>query len=260
MEYGIFTSPTLEIAQTRFWSLCLSCDQEKTFINAELYKGVDIHKTLIAVVCRDMTNQITKYAYETPDGKTFSNDDICLASLGKQYDYITDRMVKNDTIELVEPYAMSAVSERGISYCLKQWRMGSFYDFSECGMQFLLVTNKVEYVFFVQQENTNIYCGASVNIPLDNGMLGSGQYFRIRNYGENTQPFCSFFCDLGNKLSESEAYTFKCETGKCMQTPQGIFWPVKHYDDNMIVLSGCGGDEYRYERNSNRSEYFYVEK
>ena len=260
MEYGIFTSPLLEIAQTKFWSLCLSCNYDKSIISAELYNGIDNNKSLVAIVRRNMANQTTIYGYKTPIGKVVSNDNEICMELGKQYDYTINGMIKNDTIELTEPHSMSSVSEKGIAFCLKQWRIGTFYHISEDGMQFLLVTNKVEYIFSINQDNANIYCGASVNIPFENGLLGCEQYFRIRNYADNSKPFCGFHCDLGNNLFESETQPSICETGKCTRTPQGLFWPVKQYDDDMIILSGCGGDEYIYERNKNRSEYFCIEK
>ena len=41
MTYGVFTSDTLEIAQTKHWALCLYCNDDKTVIGAKLYNGTD---------------------------------------------------------------------------------------------------------------------------------------------------------------------------------------------------------------------------
>lgn len=90
----------------------------------------------------------------------------------------------------------------------------------------------------------NIYCGASINIPYDGGMFGSGQYFRIRNYGDNSQPFCGFYCNLGNDAVVRDVPA--CKSGECVQTPEGLYWPVKRCSDSEIVLQGCGDDEYIY--------------
>ncbi len=259
MEYGIFTSTTMEIAQTRFWTLCLSCNIEKSILSVELYNGMDDNKSLAAIVRRNNETNNTLYAYETPDKQVFTNDmDGVCALIGKKYQYDISEMQKNDTIQISEPYEMPCVSEKGIECCLKQWRMGTFYiNHSQDGMQFQMVTNKLEYIFMIRNENCNIYCGASINIPCEEGLFGRGQYFRIRNYGDNSQPFCQFGCNLGKAITLVKTPVFICESGTCTTTEQGIYWPVKRFNDNEIVLNGCGGEEYVYTRyNQSRSEYF----
>ncbi len=259
MEYGIFTSTTMEVAQTRFWTLCLYCNSEKTILSAELYNGMDDNKSLVAIVRRNNEMNQTFYAYETPDGQIFSNDmDGVRTLIGQKYQYDISEMKRNDSIQISESYEMPSVSEKGIECCLKQWRTGTFYiNQSHNGMQFQMVTNKVEYIFMIFNENCNIYCGASINIPCEEGLFGAGQYFRIRNYGDNSQPFCQFVCNLGNDISLVKAPVLVCETGACRTTEQGIYWPAKRFNDDEIILSGCGGEEYVYTRkNGSRSEYF----
>ncbi len=260
MEYGIFTSNSIEIAQTRSWTLCLYCNHNKTILSAELYNGIDENKILMAIVRRNNKTNSTLYAYKTHNGQIVSNDENGIKTLiGQKYAYSTYEMKRNDTVYISEPYEMPIVSANGIDNCLKQWRMGTFYFHwaNIEGMLFQMVTNKVEYVFSIQDENCNIYCGASVNIPRKNGMLGTGQYFRIRNYGDNSQPFCRFECNLGNDITLSKSSAPICENGTCNITEHGIFWPVKNFNEDIIVLSGCNGDEYVYTRNNEgRSEYF----
>ncbi len=259
MEYGIFTSQFLEIAQTKFWTLCLSCNHDKSILSAELYNGIDDNKTLSAIVRRNNETNSTAYAYEIPNGQILSNDiDGVKTLIGQKYVYNINEMKRNDTIKISAPYEMPSVSTDGIEKCLKQWRSGTFYRYySQNGMLFQMVTNKVEYVFSIQNEDCNIYCGASVNIPCENGMLGTGQYFRIRNCGDNSQPNCRFECDLGKEITLSKSHMLVCESGTCSITERGINWPLKRFNDDEIVLSGCGGDEYVYTRNhKGRSEYF----
>lgn len=153
---------------------------------------------------------------------------------------------------------MPTVAEASIKKCLKHWRMGTSYHSICGGMQFQMITNKVEYIFMLQNENCNIYCGASVNIPCENGMLGGNQYFRLRNFADNSQPFCSFFCNIGNGIPVVTPDEMVCESEACVNTPYGLFWPVKRYSDEEIVLAGCGGDEYVYRKDSPKSEFFTV--
>ncbi len=261
MEYGVYTSKFMEIAQTKFWTLCLQCNADKTMLSAELYNGIDEDKTLAAIVKRNNEDNSTLYAYEVPSGEVLSNDMNGVRTwIGKKYNYNTVGMKQNDVIQISEPYEMPSVSEKGIESCLRQWRMGTFYNYwPNNGMMFRMVTNKVEYIFMIQDENCNIYCGASVNIPCEQGLYGSGQYFRMRNQGDNSQPFCRFECNLGNDITISKVPVFGCETGSCIQTEQGLYWPLKRFNDDEIVLNGCGDEEYIYTRNKEKSEYFYLE-
>lgn len=262
MEYGVFTSSLLEVAQTRHWALCFYCNEDKSVIGAELYNGVEDKKTLAAVCRRDRKENKTVYAYETIGDQKFSDqkfsndfEGVCKL-LRKPFAYNVSELKKIDTIEITEPYIMPTVSEQGIANCLKQWRMGAVYRPIYDGMLFQMVTNKIEYVFSIQNSECNIYCGASVNIPYDEGMFGGVQYFRIRNYADNSAPYCGFECSIGMPIDQKEVKKIQCESGKCASTPDGLYWPVKRYDEEEIVLAGCGGDEYIYNRNQEKSEYF----
>ena len=102
----------------------------------------------------------------------------------------------------------------------------------------------------------NIYCGASYNIVFDLGMFSGGQFFRIRNYKDNSENYCRFFCDFSYEFREIDIPTEECELGKCLTTSKGLMWCVKRYTDDEIVLQGCGEDEYIYRRTDIRTEQF----
>lgn len=259
MNYGVYTSMHLQIAHSRYWTFCLYCNNEKSIIGAKLYNGTDSDKTLCAITERNMNEQKTVYAYVTPNGKLYTNDSNgVLQLIGESYGYSVDNMKQIDSIEISEQHEMCTVSEAGIKECLKQWRAGTIYYANDTGILFQLITGKIEYVCSIQVEKCNIYCGASVNIPVENGMIGSNQYFRLRNYADNTEPYCRFECNLGQDIQINKVQEVVCESGTCSITSQGLFWPLKHHTDHEIVLSGCGGEEYIYNRNNSKSEYFRV--
>jgi len=259
MEYGVFTSDLSEIAQTRYWTLYLYCNKDKSIIGAKLYNGNDENKTLAAVCERYVNKNKTVYAFEIPGGQKFTNDfDGVCKMIGSSLSCDTEDMKKVDSIEISKPYDMPTVTEKGIAVCLKQWRMGTSYRQINNGFVFQMITNTIEYVFQIQTDNCNIYCGASVNVPYDGGMFGGGQYFRLRNFADNSKPFCRFECNLGNDLTVPFVPECNYESGECTVTKQGFYWPVKRYNDDEIVLSGCGGDEYVYNRNEQKNEHFRV--
>ena len=74
-------------------------------------------------------------------------------------------------------------------------------------------------------------------------MFGSGQYFRIKLRGQFA-TILRFYCNLGNDAVVRDVPA--CKSGECVQTPEGLYWPVKRCSDSEIVLQGCGDDEYIY--------------
>lgn len=257
MKYGVFTSETLEIALTKNWALCLYYDIERSAIGSKLYRGDEERKTLIAVCERTLPEKKTVYAFEGIDGKLHTNDEEGIGKLlGLPFTYSLTDLQEIDEIEITEGYEMPAAYESNIAECLKKWRMGTEFNLSEEGMNFSMVTNKIEYVFMMLEQDCNIYCGASVYIPYEEGMFGSGQYFRFRNFADNSAPYCGFGCRLGKPISKREVQKVTCESGTCTITEQGLYWPLKRYTEEEIVLGGCGGEEYIYYRNGNKDEYF----
>ena len=256
MRYGVLTSEALEIAESVHWALVFYHRAEQSVMGAELYNGTGEHKTLAAVCERDLRAGRTVYAYETPDGKRRTNDagGVC-ERLGQPLNVGRQGLRRIDDIHPSEPYELPTVTEAGIRQCLLLWRMGCSYRCVDEGMIFTMVTEKIEYVFSVWPEKCDLYCGASLNVPTDQGMLGEEQYFRLRNFEDNTAPFCAFYSHLGDDAEWKEP-AVSCESGTCVTTEQGIYWPLKRHTDDEIVLDGCGGDEYVYRRDGEKSEFF----
>lgn len=136
--------------------------------------------------------------------------------------------------------------------------MGDSYHAVSDEFNFFLCTGKTEYIFSIKPENTNIYCGASYNLVFDLGMFSGGQFFRIRNYKDNSEKFCGFYYDFSYEAKDINIPTEQCELGKCLKTSKGLMWCIKRYTDEEIVLQGCGDDEYIYRRNDKRTEQFTI--
>lgn len=151
---------------------------------------------------------------------------------------------------------LPTVKEAGIPKCLAQWRMADSYFARQDNFNFFLCTGKTEYIFSIKPKDVNIYCGASYNLVFDLGLFGGGQFFRIRNYKDNSEKWCRFTCDFSYEPREINIPTEQCALGKCLETNKGLMWCVKRYTDDEIVLQGCGNDEYTYRRTDKRSEQF----
>lgn len=260
MNTGVYAKKDFEIAITKSFSL-VHYKHDEVF-GCKLYQS---NKMIAIVERKTIDKDRAKYAFLNNQGQIITND-LSLSLRDKinstidSYDF---KMFfeKDNIIVLNETIEMPTVSEVGIAKCLKYWTLGIEYNLSESHMYFHMQTKSLEYILSIDTQSNldNIYCGISINIPFDNGLFGSGQYFRIRNYGDNSQPWCWYVCNLGNSIDRKDFNQLVCESGKCIQTNEGTYWLVKRYTDDEIVLQGCGDDEYFYRRNNRLIERFKID-
>ncbi len=259
---GVYRSATAEIAETELFALIFDCSDDKNLLRVRLYHGIGDQKKLCAICQRDQTAGTTGYAYLAGE-KRYSNEAGREVSdrLGESYD-----ATQKNTMRRMERFfvdhsgeELPKVSQAGISDCLKAWRVTDSYHANIGEMFFVLCTGKTEYAFHIQREDDNIYCGASYNIVFDLGLFGGEQFFRIRNYRNNSQPWCNSYCDFSCLPKKINVPTQECQLGQYVRTPEGHMFCVKRYTDDEIVLHGCGDDEYIYRRTDRRMEIFKSE-
>ncbi len=258
---GVYRSSNAEIVETEKYALKYYCSPDKSILGTKLYTGYESKKRLVAVCERNQAENITQYAYFLKDSDTvISNCDRLGTTLGEAYDMSEVRTMRRLEKFYVDHSGkpLPKVKEAGIPKCLTLWRMADSYQASVDWFNFYLCTGKTEYIFSVRPEDTNIYCGASYNIVFDIGLFSGGQYFRIRNYKDNSEKYCRFSCDFSYEAKNIEIPTEQCELGKCTMTQRGLAWTIKRYTDDVIVLQGCGDDEYKYRRLDRRDEQFMI--
>ncbi len=258
---GVYRGSVCEIVETEKFSLMLYCSSDKNILGTKLYKGYESKKRLVAVCERDLVNEKTEYAYFVEDSyphTAITNSSKLVSTLGAAYDSNSINSMRRLESFVVDHSGtpLPTVKESGIPKCLTLWRMSSSYHATHDEFNFSLCTGKTEYNFSIKVEDTNIYCGASYNIVFDLGLFGGGQFFRIRNYRDNSEKWCCFHCDFSYEPRDIKIPTEQCELGKCLTTSNGLMWCVKRYTDDEIVLQGCGNDEYTYRRTNKRTEQF----
>lgn len=258
---GVYRDSHCEIVETEKFALVFYCSSDKNILGAKLYRGYENRKHLVAICERDQVKAKTEYAYCVEDSDpytTISNNEIMSQKLGEAYDSNAKKSMRRLESFVVDHSGVSLpnVKEAGIPKCLTLWRMADSYHATHDKFNFFLCTGKTEYIFSIKGEDTNIYCGASYNIVFDLGLFSGGQFFRIRNYKDNSEKWCSFHCDFSYESKERKIPTEQCELGKCLMTTKGLMWCIKRYTDDEIVLQGCGNDEYTYRRTDKRTEQF----
>ena len=260
---GIYQSELYEIVETEVFSLVYYCNSDKTVLGSKLYMGFANKKRLCGICERNELKKETYYAYKSEVGEIYTNDVGGVALLiGVPYDPSVKKTMRKSESFFVDHSGVSlpGVNDSGIAKCLSAWRMGDIYrsNAEECFLS--LCTDQREYVFSVQRENCNVYCGASYIYTFDFGLFFAGQYFRIRHYKDNTEPFCGFGCNFSFVPQYRKVPTELYTTDKAIKKESRQIWSVvKRYTDDEIVLEGCGDDEYFYRKNDKRTERF-VEK
>lgn len=260
---GVYRSSVSEIVESEKFALEYYCsDKDKNIFGTKLYFGFENKKHMVAVCERDRGLKTTKYAYLTEDKQVICNCTDLTDMLGESYDYDKKHAMRQLEKFFVDHSGeeMPKVSDVGIPKCLTLWRMGTNYLSNTESMHFTLCTKKTEYVFSIDIEDTNVYCGISYNTVFDLGLFGGLQFFRIRNYKDNSEPFCNFYYDFGYDGYSVSVPTQNCKLGEAVKTDSGILFCVKRYSDDEIVLSGCGDDEYVYRRTDiQRTERFITD-
>jgi len=258
---GVYRNANCEVVETEKFALMFYCSADKNILGAKLYQGYENKKRLVAICERDQLDEKTEYAYFIKDGDprtTITNSERLASRLDEEYDF----HLKN-SMRRLERFSVDhsgtplpTVKEAGIPKCLMLWRMADSYFARHDKFNFFLCTGRTEYIFSIQPKDVNIYCGASYNIVFDLGLFSGGQFFRIRNYQDNSEKWCRFTCDFSYEPNTADIPTEECELGKCCDTSKGLMWCVKRYTDDVIVLQGCGDDEYTYRRTDRRTEQF----
>ena len=261
---GVYRGRDCEIVETERFALKLYHNSDKTCLGARLYRGFENNKHLIAVCERDLIKETTAFAYLVDGCDTHTavtNNERLAGQLTSPYDPEQTRPLRRLEAFTVanEHTPLPTVKEAGIPGCLNAWRMGDSYFADLDRMQFLLHTGKTNYVFSIDFCDANIYCGASYDLVFDLGLFGGPQFFRIRNYRDNTEPFCGFHADFTCICPNIRIPTEQCVLGNMIYTREGIMWCVKRYTDDEIVLQGCEDDEYVYRRDDSKTERFAVE-
>lgn len=256
---GVYRSAISEIVETERFALVYYSTCDKNVLGTKLYSGYENKKRLVAICERNHIESSTEYAYYLEDERTviFNSQKLSIL-LGELYDNgLKKSMLRLETFWVDHSgNPLPKVKDAGIPKCLTLWRMADSYNVSAKRFNFFLCTGKTEYIFSIIPEDTNIYCGASYNIVFDLGIFSGGQFFRIRQYRDNSEKFCGFHCDFSYEAKDIHIPTAECELGKCLMTSKGLMWCVKRYSDDEIVLQGCGDDEYIYHRTDKKTEQF----
>ena len=254
---GIYRKGCCEIVETE--KLLLEYyGRGKDIMGAKVYLGNGSVKKLVAVCEKDFSAQTISYAFRYDD-QVISNCPEYESLLGEEFQRsCLDKMDRLDSFLINHgDKPRHTVREIGIRQCLEEWRKGVEFSVSSDHFIVSLCTGTVEYIFSIRTEDADIYCGCSYNVPFELGLRSLGQYFRIRNYKDNSAQYCSSYFDFDCPPSQNITSLDKINYVQDQPDSHGLMqWIVKSYRDDEIVLFGCGGDEYTFRKSQPKYEYF----
>ena len=165
-----------------------------------------------------------------------------------------------ERIEVTQPYECAFGSKDNIGYCLQEWELGSeiqkYGDGYNAGI--LINTNRHAYVFSIAGM---IYCRAA-RIRSDNCGTVFAQNIRLMyNVNEFTAAMDADNIQMASREIIIQDSLF--DPTICIYSADAIYWSVKSYSDSLIILNGCGGEDYLIERavadSGERLEWFKYE-
>ena len=148
---------------------------------------------------------------------------------------------------------LPTVPEAGFKTCLTKWRTGTRFYCREGIIFACIFINRFEYAFhMVPQNQENIYCSIVANEAFELGCAIGKQYYRLRNFGDNSTGFAVSFSLLNDEFkrvslpSGENGIDFSGENDVCDNVSVKLE-RVKRYTDTRITVSNCG-DELDYFR------------
>jgi len=155
-----------------------------------------------------------------------------------------------EKVKIIEPSLLETANETNVGHCLKTWNLLALLQEDENTFALRINTNKHLYEVqfgFHETYGQVIYCHASHVKSCNQGIVFD-QYIRLlHNKSEFSAKMCSD--NLARTGEEIEINYQLFKTDSCNITDNsGVYWSVKGFQPDEIVLNQCDGDMsyYRY--------------
>jgi len=251
---GIWANKDYELVKTDKFLLLF----ERTDNNISVTLQTD---TIITVIF-DIKNKKTKKVFNKKVKLSKENGNLKLDIDGNKF----VELYLVESITIVQPYLLREARQNNINICLQEWGVGSYFvaDNTNKHIGISIETNKHSYIFVIGNLNGEnvIYCRAA-KMSFSNKGLVFVQHIRLM---QKTNEFTAYVAEnnLSTTSKDVKVSEAMFNVKVCNDRQKGIYWPVKSFDKNVIILSGCGEEEYKISRLSkdmkNKVEWFKVIK
>lgn len=142
------------------------------------------------------------------------------------------------------------VSQSTIGECLLNWNMGlGEILHTEDGVEkfFGITINTKRHMYIFKMSPDHIYCRAARYYVCDKGIVFN-QNFRQSAWASESGGMAYMVCDNRIAMQDLVIDEALFDSAKCTWDGMSVYWSVFSVDDDLILLNGCEGDIYRWER------------
>jgi len=168
---------------------------------------------------------------------------------------LVEGLTKIESVSNDQPGEYPKADKHNIGTCLCGWNLGtSFYESkSDSSFSASIRTNSHSYILSYNSslDKPMIYCRAARISSNNHGSVFS-QNIRLMY---NKRGLTAFMAKDNLRMAASELIidVSRFQQQVCFVEEDGTrYWSLKEFDEDKIVLNGCGGDEYVYNRPSDK--------
>jgi len=157
-----------------------------------------------------------------------------------------------EKITIIEPYEKPLAERDNIGRCLQEWELGSkdqkyFFGVAKGAV---INTNKHSYIFLFAKLFSweYIYCRAA-RIRSNNQGSVFAQNIRLMK-DPRSNRFTAWMAHNNLEMATKNIVINDSHFNPqaCVYAEQVFYWSLKSFDKDLIVIHGCGGEDYKYER------------
>jgi hypothetical protein len=225
----------------------------------------------------NFSSQILKRSFFLKETETnieiANNEETCL-KLNKDTGVLTinSNFTKNQNLELIEKIEINdfrvgvKATKKTVGRCLAEWSLGAVFKEDDCNSSFSaeINTNRHSYTFtFDKWQGTQIlYCRAARIRSNNNGSVFAQNIRMMKNNNEFTANMLLNNLEISKQDIQINNHLFNPESCVFINDGNEIYWSLKEFSEDEIILNGCGEEEYEYTRpitdNDNKEYFKYV--
>jgi len=197
---------------------------------------------------------------------SISNDNETFLKLNKINNILTFNFSINANFEQIEKIQVcnfkigEKATEDSIGKCLTKWNLGSGFleDDKENNFTTEITTNKHSYLFTLTKWNNDkiLYCRAAKIKSNNKGSIFAQNIRLMKNSNEFTAKMAENNSIISKENILIQDHLFNPKSCVFINGGEEIYWSVKEFSEDEIILNGCGGEEYKHSRPKTKSENY----
>lgn len=265
MKCGVFIERDIEIIITDRYMIIYRRNNDEDFLESRLYKRENSNWCCIGIcrscpVCSVQRKppEIWRHAF-VYNGKIHSSDGDMKHMIGtapvliKQNENLLQINFEDsitytaacDEVFLAETLspAIPEITDDNIGDCLRLWNIGlkeEIIDLNGVPTFIGITVNTEKHMYIFEMTPDSIYCRAARYTATNKGVVFN------QNFRQGIEAYMVEDNNIAGQplLINEEIFS----TDSCIWNDRSVYWSVKSYDSNCVILNGCQGDMYQWHK------------